>query len=329
MKKLVLFPLFFLLFAQTSAEELKKIKLRAARHPDHLRIVMEGPESMIAGAIVNQKAQNIQVTFPEDMFAIQEEKVTIAYKKTSRDTVVFFPLEFRGFKVFQLQYPSRLVIDIFLKKRGGRKQPETVVRDRVREAKISGLKAVVVDAGHGGYEYGIVKDEKIEKNVVLDIAKKLGARINRDSTRCFLTRASDRFLGLSERVKFVNSRNAEVFLSLHVGNHDRIVLYVPVVADPAPEKIKPFLTDSGQNYMDETSMLLQSVQRAIASEFGDDMVSVVHLPYSFLAKVEAASLMIEFPSFDDAYYGEEMTEELVNTLYKGLYLYEEKTAGRS
>jgi N-acetylmuramoyl-L-alanine amidase len=329
MKKVVLFPLFFFLLVQTSAEELKKIKLRAARHPGHLRIVIEGPQSMITGAIVNQKEQNIQVTFPVEMFAIQEEKVTVAYKKTARDTIVFYPLQFRGFKVFQLQYPSRLVIDIFLRKRGGWKQPETVVRDRSGEAEISGLKAVVIDAGHGGYEYGIVEDEKIEKNVVLDIAKKLGTRLNRNSNRCFLTRTRDRFLGLSERVKLVNSRNAEVFLSLHVGNHDRIILYVPLIADPVPEKIKPFMTDSGQNYTDETSMLLQSLQSAVASEFGDDMVSVVHLPYSFLAKVEAASLMIEFPSFDSAYYGEEMTEELVNTLYKGIYLYEEKTAGRS
>lgn len=72
-------------------------------------------------------------------------------------------------------------------------------------------------------------------------------------------------------------------------------------------------------------MLLDAMKRAIESDFGDDMISVKPLPYSILSKIEAAALMIELPSFEDAYYVEDLRAEMANTIYKGLYLYEEST----
>ena len=159
------------------------------------------------------------------------------------------------------------------------------------------------------------------------IAKKLMSRINRGKTRCFLTRRSDRFLGLNERAQFANSKGAEVFISLHVGNNDNIVIYAPFIAEAVPDMIKPLMVNRGQEeFMAESFILLESMRHAIASDFGNDMVQVKPLPYSLLSKVEAAAIMIEFPSFDDAYYGGEFRTDMVNTIHKGIYLYEEKTS---
>ncbi len=339
MKKIFLIFLLMLFSAQASSEDTNRIKLRSARHPEFLRIVMEGPEPVISRAIVNQKVQNIQVTFPGTVFAIEEEKVIVAYKKISDNAILFLPLEFRGFKVFTLKYPSRLVIDVFpgkgrdREKKAGwwkkekRKKKERIERKEIKKMKLTGITTVVVDSGHGGYEYGIADDNYIEKNVVLDIAKKLKSRINRGKTRCFLTRGSDRFLGLDERAQFANGKGAEVFISLHIGNHGNIVLYVPMIADSLPDMVRPFVVHRGQeDFLSESFVLLKSIQQAVVSDFGDDAVLVKPLPYSLLSKVEAAAIMIEFPSFSDAYYGQELRAELVNTIYKGLYLYEEKTA---
>ena len=188
------------------------------------------------------------------------------------------------------------------------------------------IKTVVIDPGHGGYEYGVVSGGYKEKDVVLDIAKRLKSIIERDLTRCFLTRRSDQFLSLKERADFSNLKKAEVFLSIHIGKHDSVVFYTPVVTGFTPEEIKPYLVNKGQeDFLLESKILQESMQQAFQQAFGED-VSVMPLPYSIMSKVSAAALMIELPSFDRMDYTEEYKTEIVNAIYRGLYLYEGQTA---
>jgi len=319
-------------------EETYYLKLRAGHHPEFLRIVLEGAEPIISKGIVNQKGKDILVSFPDTIFTIKDKKGPITYKR-DKDTVLFSPGEFHEFKVFSLKYPSRLVIDIYLN--GEKKdvkpsvealekepgiQAESGINTTVEPTYIHRIKTVIIDPGHGGYEAGITTEDYKEKNVVFDIAKRLRALINRGSARCSLTRKSDRFMSLGERVKFSNTRNAEVFLSLHVGKHNNIVLYTPVITEPASYEVKDFLVNKGQEaFIRKTAALRDAIRQAIIKDFGDDMVSTKPLPYSILSKIEAAALIIELPSFEDAYYIAEFKTELANTIYKGIYLYEENT----
>ncbi len=330
MKKTACLLIFLLFLPVISGADTHLLKLRTNYHPDFLRIVLEGPESVIKKGIVNQKAQSVVVTFPDTNVTIDAEKGMVVNRKTDDNTVMFFPGAFRGLKVFTLKYPARLVIDVYKEIRRGNilspspvSPPEKIRKER-RRSGVRKVRTVVIDPGHGGYESGIVEGNYREKNVVLDIAKKLRALINRGSSRSFLTRGSDRFMTQSERVKLANSRNADIFISLHIGDHSGIVLYVPVVTGHVPDAVKPYLVNKGQEaYMKKTVTLLNAMKEAIITRFGVDSVSVQPLPYSLLSKIEAAALMIELPSFEDAYYIEELKTEMADTLYKGLYIYEE------
>ena len=237
---------------------------------------------------------------------------------------MFYPGEFRGMKVFTLKHPTRLVMDVYLKEERAQRAPVVPIpeeRDRAYSVKV---RTVVIDPGHGGYEYGTVKDSYIEKNVVLDIAQKLNLLINRGSSVSFLTRGSDRLLTQNEKIEFIKQKETDIFISLHVGNHSNIVVYVPMITEQVPEDIKPYLDNSGQeNYMNETISLLNAMKEALIADFGEGTVSVRPLPYSILSKVEAAALMIELPSFTEIAYVEKRRTEIANTLYKGLYFYEE------
>ncbi len=196
-----------------------------------------------------------------------------------------------------------------------------------KPSRMKKLKTIVLDPGHGGYETGLTAENYKEKNVILDIAKRLKVLLNRGATQCFLTRKSDHFVSLEERVKFANSKNAEIFLSLHIGRHSDIVIYTPVITEPAAYEKRQFMVDKGQeDFMLKTTALSNAMQQAIIEDFGDDMVSVKPLPYSILSRISAAALIIELPSFKDAYYVTELKTELVNTIYKGISLYEEGTA---
>lgn len=304
--------------------ETQFLKLRSSHHPDYMRIVLEGDASVIDKALVYQRGQNILVNFPDTVFSIQSGNTTVAFTKIDANTVMFYPGTFRGLKVFTLKHPTRLVIDVFLKE--GKRSVSPRVSPREDKKKTFALKVttVIIDPGHGGYDSGVVKDNYREKNVVLDIAKKLHTLINKGSSRSRLTRGSDRFMTMDERIQFTNRNEADIFLSIHIGNHSDIVVYVPVITEYVSDIVKSHLSNKGQaGYLVETTMLLNAMKKSVMTEFGHDMITVKALPYSMLSKIEAAALMIELPSFDDAYYIEDLKAEMANMLYKGLYIYEE------
>ncbi len=84
-------------------------------------------------------------------------------------------------------------------------------------AKKSEKIVVVVDAGHGGEDPGAVGRKKTyEKHVVLAIAKRLEKLIANDKTmKCVMTRKSDHFLSLSQRVMIAQKAKAHLFVSIH------------------------------------------------------------------------------------------------------------------
>ncbi|NRR90692.1 N-acetylmuramoyl-L-alanine amidase [Winogradskyella undariae] len=73
---------------------------------------------------------------------------------------------------------------------------------------------VVIDAGHGGKDPGQKSFNVNEKDIVLNISNVL-ASLSDDKVEIVLTRHNDEFLELSERVKFINNKKPDLFLSLH------------------------------------------------------------------------------------------------------------------
>ncbi len=80
---------------------------------------------------------------------------------------------------------------------------------------------VVIDPGHGGKDPGAIGAKGTrEKVVTLKIAKTLRDIIQRRlGTAVLLTRSSDVFLNLEDRVAFANNKKADVFISIHVNSH--------------------------------------------------------------------------------------------------------------
>lgn len=337
MKKIALLLVFLLSIPLVSGGETNVIKLRASTHPEFLRIVLEGDLAVIEAARVNQRMQNILVKFPDEDFLIEKEKIEVPFQKED-DGIFFYPGEFRGLNVFRLKSPDRLVIDVYLKDRqlkpsrtlqpgDEKKSPSILYSDLPFEEKIKKApepNSVVIDPGHGGYDNGLLAGRYREKNIVLDISRKLNALLNEGSFKGHLTRGSDRFMSQLERAEFANARESEMFLSIHIGSRKDVVIYLPVITDDLSEVVKPYLKNKGQGeYMHKTMTLMNAMKEAVTAEFGEGMVSVQPLPYSLLSKIETAALMIELPSLESTVYEEEVRVKMANVLYKGFYIYEE------
>lgn len=82
---------------------------------------------------------------------------------------------------------------------------------------------IVIDPGHGGKDPGTVGESGIqEKDVVLDIAKRLRAILSRQRrVTAVLTRTDDRFLPLEVRTAFAAERRADLFVSIHANSSPR------------------------------------------------------------------------------------------------------------
>lgn len=74
---------------------------------------------------------------------------------------------------------------------------------------------VIIDPGHGGSDLGATRDSFVESKIVLAIADKLKAELEKENMQAILTRADDSHLTLQQRVQMANEKKADLFLSLH------------------------------------------------------------------------------------------------------------------
>lgn len=85
------------------------------------------------------------------------------------------------------------------------------------EGPVSGVRTIVIDAGHGGDEQGARGPAgTLEKDVTLAVARQLKATIEaRLGLRVLLTRDADQTVPLDARAALANNNKADLFVSLH------------------------------------------------------------------------------------------------------------------
>ncbi|WP_457576574.1 N-acetylmuramoyl-L-alanine amidase, partial [Desulfomarina sp.] len=83
-----------------------------------------------------------------------------------------------------------------------------------------GVRKIVLDPGHGGKDPGAIANGMKEKDIVLDIAKRLVPILQKDlGCEVILTRSDDTFIPLEERTAIANTQGADLFISLHINAH--------------------------------------------------------------------------------------------------------------
>src|SRR6266704_1965239 len=84
------------------------------------------------------------------------------------------------------------------------------------------FKTVVVDAGHGGKDNGAYrKFGGAEKTANLDVAKRLSRKLRESQLKIVMTRSTDVFIPLEQRVAIENSQKNSIFVSIHFNDSRR------------------------------------------------------------------------------------------------------------
>ena len=127
----------------------------------------------------------------------------------------------KGYKVFSLENPFRLIIDVTGKGKALPPPAEPPAKDQklsLAQQLGLGVKRVVIDPGHGGKDKGAIGNGQVyEKDLTLALARKLAHKLRQEmKVETILTRDTDRFLPLEERTAIANTRQADLFVSIHV-----------------------------------------------------------------------------------------------------------------
>lgn len=77
---------------------------------------------------------------------------------------------------------------------------------------------VVIDPGHGGTDYGAIREGINEKDITLDISQRVEAILRSKGIKAVLTRTDDTFVSLEDRVEFSENEEPEIFVSVHVNS---------------------------------------------------------------------------------------------------------------
>jgi N-acetylmuramoyl-L-alanine amidase len=136
-------------------------------------------------------------------------------ERTSTGARVTLDLDGQAYrKVFYLPEPYRVVIDI------ARHPPGAVAASGHRR-----VDRIVLDPGHGGWDPGAIGLAGLrEKDVTLDVARRVGKVLTREGLTVMLTRDDDHYVPLEERTARANAFGADLFVSIHCNaaeNHVR------------------------------------------------------------------------------------------------------------
>lgn len=83
--------------------------------------------------------------------------------------------------------------------------------------------AIILDAGHGGKDYGAKGTSAYEKDINLAVSKLIAEHLrkNYQNIDVLMTRDDDTYLTLKERADFANHNGGDLFVSVHVNSVDK------------------------------------------------------------------------------------------------------------
>jgi N-acetylmuramoyl-L-alanine amidase len=77
------------------------------------------------------------------------------------------------------------------------------------------LRRVIIDAGHGGRDSGAIRNGVLEKDLTLDVARRLDRLVRAKGLTTVLTRSGDETVSLAKRAQIANGERDSIFISIH------------------------------------------------------------------------------------------------------------------
>ena len=141
---------------------------------------------------------------------------------------------------------------------------------------------IIIDAGHGGSENGAIGCLcDLEKDMNLKAAKVLKNELKSMGYDVYLTRHSDKYLSLTDRINYAIDKKGTVFVSLHMNS-------VPESSNPNEHK------GTGTYYYTEFSKpLAESIQAETVKSLGTRDNGITQASFAVIRPTEYVGVLVE------------------------------------
>ncbi len=345
------------------AEKTYEVSLRYSRHDTQTRVVIEADEELTRNAGVSTSLSGIRIDFPAQFSISRPKDFPYETVKKDRSLILNLK-DVVEIKTSRLTAPSRLVFDLKTSAKqqketvppqqeqippqpkgsliqqgpvvspgpqreaapatGPKLQPLFPPRPLPPAEKAKKVSVVVLDPGHGGYDYGIISEDAREKDVNLSLSRELSTAMAKKGFTVFLDRRVDQSVSLSERINFSNAKKPNLLISIHASSSNSFAVYVSTSEDlNAEDAVKLYSLSSRQGrHLAQSKKAAKTIAEGLKKEFNAEVV-LRELPLPVLNSLNAPAVMIDYPSPKSFASDPKMRAKFVQSVLKGLSAYEE------
>lgn len=141
---------------------------------------------------------------------------------------------------------------------------------------------VVIDAGHGGSDFGASSILFKEKQIVAAISQKIKALNQNQDVIIHFTREEDEFLSLTDRAKMISDIKPDLVLSLHVNQSANI----------AKSGMEFYVSNTSKDN-DATNTIAKALQEKFKKDNAISATEIKKAPFFILKKSAAPAVLIE------------------------------------
>lgn len=159
---------------------------------------------------------------------------------------------------------------------------------------------IVIDAGHGGFDFGAQSHAGDEKELALATAMLLKKNLSKMGYPVLMTRSRDIFIPLKQRVKIANDAKSALFVSIHYN----------AARNHSAEGIEIYYHDAGKHPRTRLSKkLAQNIMSSILSKTGAPSRGVKQGNFLVIRETNMPAILIEGGFITNEKEGKKLSDE--------------------
>lgn len=148
--------------------------------------------------------------------------------------------------------------------------------------KSSGNRVIAIDAGHGGKDGGAVFNGLVEKDITLNVSKRVRDYLKNAGVKVIMTRDDDRFIRLDDRNAYAIRQGADAFVSIHAN----------AFINPSANGTETFYSSQSQR-VTNSKQLATFIQNRLYKAMGTKDRGVKDVPYRVIKGTSIPSTLVE------------------------------------
>jgi N-acetylmuramoyl-L-alanine amidase len=317
----------------------QQILMRLSEQNGFMRVVFQSSnEALINASTVNESYSLVKIDFSGDFSFVKASALPEYIKAIQKGSSIYLNIKnLEKIKTTRYKGPPRLVIDAYIT--GYRKSTEATpipgqspapgalpIPPQTNEG--AGLRrySILLDAGHGSTDAGIVSGQFKESTLTLSVCADLARRIGNKARKVTIARKDDTAMSIEQRLNEISKYRPNLLISIHVSASGTFAINTssfPAVISVTGSGMAYSTAYVQAAYIEKSRALAQALVSAFNEKFQMQPV-YRELPIPILSGTAGAAVMIELPNPASFTYNNSSINSISDAIIKAVSEYEKK-----